>query len=113
MGKSGRGMILSLKHDVRIHGLGTEILLGIMIVKSVMDLHGIETVITSAIDGKHSRGSLHYTGDAVDIRISNIPKDKRGMIRDQIKIALGSDFDFILESNHYHMEFQPKVSYNA
>ena len=59
-------------------------------------------------DGAHSTGSLHYSGNAVDIRF---PKSKRTMenIKGIIKRALGPDFDVVIHSgSHVHVEFQPE-----
>lgn len=72
-------------------------------------------VITSANDGRHMDGSLHYKDRAFDIRIWNI-KSKNSQLRHALartwaaRIAerLGEDYDVILESDHIHMEYDPK-----
>lgn len=63
-----------------------------------------ELVVTSTYEGNHSEGSLHYCDEAVDIR-----RGKNGhKCRDEIKRRLGDDYDVILESDHIHIEYDPK-----
>lgn len=104
-------MTLQIKPGVRILGIKTETLLGVQVVASVYAKHGIDCVITSVIEGVHSRASIHYAGQAVDFRIRDIPPHVLSTITLDCKEALAADFDFVLEDNHYHMEFQPKVPY--
>lgn len=100
---------MKIKPGVKLNGLGSEILLGIMVAKSVYEAHGIDLVITSGTDSKHGYSSEHYKGDAVDIRTKNInPAYERKIIADQIKEALGQEFDVVLESSHLHIEYDPK-----
>ena len=103
--------MLIIKSGVRILGLTSETSLGIRVVESVFDKYGLDCVITSVTEGNHSRGSLHYLGSACDFRIRHIPGKLIQKILATIKKALGSDFDFILEKDHFHMEYQPKTAY--
>jgi hypothetical protein len=99
-------MIVSIKPGVRVRGLSNEILLAIIIAESIYrETQGL-MVITSLTDGKHSAGSLHYTGEAVDLRLpSTIMIDQ---IVSQLKSALGSSYDVIHEVDHIHIEYDPK-----
>jgi len=63
-----------------------------------------ELVITSTYEGAHSEGSLHYANLAVDIR----RKDKRMFTYNEIKKYLGEDYDVVLETDHIHIEYDPK-----
>lgn len=110
---------LSLKSGVRILGLSPEILLGIQIVQSCFEHFGWDCVITSGIEGKHMAGSKHYSGNACDFRVNFIPSvhDKQELF-DKIKESLGKDFDIIWEnqgtdSEHFHLESDPKEGYTA
>jgi len=63
-----------------------------------------ELVITSTYEGNHSEGSLHYADLAVDIRRNN-----RGQtVRAELRVKLGRNYDVILESDHIHIEYDPK-----
>lgn len=109
--------IMRLKKGVSVHGLNTEILVGIMVAESVWAklAVGTEMVITSGTDGVHSKGSKHYTGDAVDLRTRDIPKEFHAGIVSELQLALngregngGGDFDVVLESTHIHLEYDPE-----
>lgn len=67
--------------------------------------HGEEAVITSTFEGDHSPGSLHYTDLAFDVRK---PKKHKAVIGQEIKIKLGKSYDVVPETNHYHIEYDPK-----
>jgi hypothetical protein len=104
-------MNVGLKEGVRIQGISNEMTIAFAIIIATMTRLGYSTIITSCIDGKHSRGSLHYVGNALDIRHNIIPEDRREAVRQQLAIALGMDFDVVLEKTHFHIEYQPKVEY--
>lgn len=99
-------MILSIKPGVRVRGLSNEILLAIVIAESVFRETEPSMTITSLTDGKHSANSYHYTGDAVDIRLPGTVT--RDQIVTQLKNALGSEYDVLLEVDHIHIEYDPK-----
>lgn len=64
--------------------------------------------ITSLLDGRHSIKSKHYTGNAFDIRISKYtPFELKALVK-ALKIALGTNYDVILEKDHIHIEYDPK-----
>jgi hypothetical protein len=102
---------MKLKETVRILGVRPEVVLGMFITESTMNQLGFPCVITSVTDGTHSRGSIHYSGGAWDVRIRNIPDDAWSNLVFSLKQALGGDFDVVLENDHIHCEFQPKNPY--
>jgi hypothetical protein len=73
-----------------------------------------ECVVTSANDGRHMDGSLHYVGRAVDLRTRDLHPD----IAEQLVLALrkrlngdatlNRPYQVVLESDHAHVEYQPK-----
>ena len=62
-------------------------------------------VITSTNRGKHKEGSLHYKNRAIDFRLpgSNIEEIAEG-----IREFIGPDYDVVVESDHLHVEHDPK-----
>lgn len=104
-------MNMSLKKGVRINGLTPEMALGCQIVASVYASYGMNCVITSVSDGKHSRASKHYSGNAVDWRTNFLETSEKDKIAIDCKVSLGDDFDVVLESDHLHVEYDPKEPY--
>jgi hypothetical protein len=69
---------------------------------------GVALTVTSGTDGKHMTGSKHYIGGALDVRTRGlIPADQLD-VRNTIKRRLGKDYDVVLESDHIHVEYDPK-----
>ena len=97
-----------IKSGVDIRGIGPEILLAIQEAREVYRAYGAEFTITSALDGNHMEGSKHYEGQAVDIRIWDIPPGLRAEAAEAINRALGPQYDVVLERDHIHLEFDPK-----
>ena len=97
-----------LKPGVRLTGIRPEILFALIATERAYNQAGHELVVTSCVDSKHSRGSLHYSGAAVDLRTRDVPPDVMQAIVAEVREALGADFDVILESDHLHIEYQAK-----
>ncbi|MEZ5932674.1 MAG: LysM peptidoglycan-binding domain-containing protein [Alphaproteobacteria bacterium] len=75
---------------------------------------GPTPVITSGNDSTHSRGSLHYSNLAVDLRANNISDSLAQSIANDLQARVGSDFDVIFErfpsnpaNDHIHLEYDP------
>lgn len=70
--------------------------------------YGQELVVTSARDGIHSAGSLHYYGRAVDLRTRYFSEDTLNEVVEELRSVLGEDYDLIVHSTHLHVEYDPK-----
>ena len=103
---------MELKDDtVNIWGLQEPMRWVLHHADSIWVAHGYNMVITSARDGMHSAGSLHYYGFAVDLRNSVDwgfkDKDRLEMI-DQLTMKLvGIDnaYQLINHESHLHVEY--------
>ena len=103
-----------IKDGVSVSGLRPEMLLAFDVANEVYEALGVEfCVLTAGVDGEHGRGSLHYVGLAIDTRTRDFPNG--GNNSDLIDVAvkliqdrLGKQYDVVRESNHLHIEFQPK-----
>jgi len=102
--------MIKLKHGVKLRGIRPEMVLGHGIVASVFDRYGLlGCTITSANDSQHGSGSLHFNGSALDYRTRDFyPEIDKTAFTSDIKDALGPEFDVVLESDHIHVEYQPK-----
>jgi hypothetical protein len=105
--------MLSLKAGVRIAGMRPEILLAAVAAMEVYNTAGHDLTITACVDRKHATGSLHYAGAAIDIRTRDLPPADVQKVLAQIKACVGDDFDVLLETDHIHIEFQPKQAING
>ena len=106
--------MISFKRGVRLHGLKPQIAAILTLCDGVYARHNVvDCVVTSINDGYHIPKSRHYRGEAVDLRVHNIPKQLRIQVVEEIRRALPMDFDIILESidtpnEHIHIEWDPK-----
>jgi len=73
----------------------------------VLQRHGMSSLtVTSALDGVHKTGSLHYQGLAIDIRSRTLPDELT--IANELRDDLGPDYDVLLERDHIHIEYDPR-----
>lgn len=98
-----------MKASTRVEGLSIEMLLGLVIANDLYRANGERMTVTSVTDGRHMRASLHYIGNAGDVRL---PKRHPTMIARELEKALGQDYDVVLEKTHIHIEYQPKSGVN-
>lgn len=98
--------------SVVLSGLSSRTWAGILIAEDVYKAWGLSLVITSARDGHHMEGSLHYTGDAFDCRIWEVPKDLLPAFVAHLQHCLGKDYDVVwhpvTHNTHIHVEYDPK-----
>ena len=67
-------------------------------------------VVTSAADGEHMQGSLHYDHLALDLRVWDVP-DHEALAR-KLQERLGPEYDVVAEwrgdtPSHIHVEYDP------
>lgn len=103
--------MLRLKPGVRVHGLCPEIVLALIAAHAAYQQRGADCVLTAGIDSTHKRGSLHYAGRAVDLRTNMLKPGEAQAIAVELQDALGPDFDALLETDHLHLEWDPKEAY--
>jgi len=81
---------------------------------------GREAIVTSANDGTHRKGSLHYRDAAIDLRVKNIALVEADQshfhqaLKRQVELAYPGEFDILLEGAggpnvHIHAEFSPRM----
>ena len=101
--------MIFLKTGVSISGIQPEIVLAFVVAQAVFARYKQILVVTSVMDGEHMKGSLHYVGAAIDLLI---PVDNGGAIHTALIAQLGDNYDVIDETDHFHIEFQPKHGAN-
>jgi hypothetical protein len=99
---------MRIKPGVILSGIQTPMLRVLVVVNAAYSRQGIEVWITSALDGPHMKGSLHFKGLALDFRTQKIPAYAMNKIVKEIDSELGDDFDVVLEETHLHVEYDRK-----
>jgi hypothetical protein len=105
---------LCLKAGVEINGahMGSEMQQIVEVAIETAPMLERGTVwITSANDSIHHPESLHYKNLAYDIRIWNIIGAVKAEARswaERMQVALGDDYDVLLERDHIHVEYDPE-----
>jgi hypothetical protein len=101
-------MAFSLKPGVSLVGTDPALVIGAMVVKDAYAELGADCILTSGRDGQHSETSLHYAGHAFDFRTWMLTPEQQQDLIVVLKDRLTQDFDVILESDHIHLEHQPR-----
>ena len=75
-----------------------------------LNIAGVDLVVTSARDGFHSPGSLHYYGYAVDLRTwtknhHQMSRDDKEDLADRLRHVLSQNYDVIVKNTHIHVEY--------
>ena len=78
------------------------------LIARVWESRGFNLTITSGVDGRHSAQSKHYAGLAEDYRTRDVPVLAVSQMADEIRAVLGRDYDVVIESDHLHVEYDPK-----
>lgn len=100
--------------SVRVKGITPQLVIGLAVLDSMhQDMFGKGIIITSLNDGYHMSYSLHYKGNAADIRSHDKTKEESESFINKVKIFLGQDYDILLEdyglaNEHIHFEYDPK-----
>lgn len=104
--------MFEFKKDVLLYKNGVQvqpvIIEAISTVAHIYSTFNQKLVVTSVVDGVHSKNSLHYKGLAFDTRIWYFSEEVVKEVKTCLEIALGKDFDVVLEDSHFHIEFDPK-----
>ena len=101
---------MKLKRGINTQSITPELLLALVVADGVWAKHGQNLVITSLNDSRHSRTSLHYAGQAADLRTRYFDDGIKMRVADDLRDAMGDNknYDIVVESDHIHMEYQPK-----
>lgn len=99
--------MLEFKPGVSVDGIKKEIITIIGFLSYVFESMGKPLVITSCTDGKHMKGSKHYSGNAIDIRIRHLTQKEIDSLIRRFKLWYDKDYDIVLEKDHIHVEYDP------
>lgn len=108
---------MKLKQGVSLAGINPKMRHAMREADAIWKQLGREAVITSGTEAAdnegnlyHSAGSLHYSGLAIDLRtryFNDGGQAAAGLLRERLR-TFGPGFQVVLESNHIHVEYDPK-----
>lgn len=110
-------MMPQLKQDVSLTGLTPQCVWAMVSAFAVWTMlfkSPMQFVVTSVADSTHKGGSLHYQGNAFDLRVRDpmglwaASNDQIANFVSQLRASLNDGFDVVIESDHVHVEWQPK-----
>jgi len=116
--------MMQFKEGIWMPGLHEKMRKVMVNAEAIWAAHGEELVITAALDGLHSAGSLHYCGRALDLRTSYFSDQQAVACATTLRASLGRDYDVVLhkhkynniggmiKSGHIHVEYDPKGEAN-
>lgn len=64
-------------------------------------------VVTSCTDGKHMKGSRHYSGYAIDIRTRHLSHKDIEILFSWFTMWHDDKYDMVVEKDHIHVEYDP------
>jgi len=99
---------MRIKPGVILQGLKIEMRPALLAANKIWKAYGKELVITSALDGTHSPGSLHYYGYALDFRTHYFHDGIPDLVAKTLRKELGRNYDVVLHDTHIHVEYDPK-----
>lgn len=109
--------MLKFKKGVKVVGIRPEMMIFLIVALGVADDAGLaELWVTSVVEGKHRRGSLHFIGQGIDLRnrestgeLKRWPKKFTERFARTLRNRLTSEYDVVVSETNIHGEFQPKV----
>lgn len=101
-------MEINFKPGVVINGISLKMLQGVCYAAEMYEILGLPFVVTSIMEGVHKEGSRHFSGNAIDIRTSNVPRKTWLKIVEELTDYLPKSFQIVLEIDHIHIEYDPK-----
>lgn len=108
---------MKFKKSARIFGINPVMVFAALVAGNVYkEFNNIENfAITSATDGKHSEGSDHYVGNALDLRTWGF--EDMGVsvqsVAKEIESRLTPEFEVFAEPTHIHIGFDPQQGLNV
>lgn len=101
---------MKIKSGVSLLGLHPEMTVALMIAEPIIESHGQECVITSCVEGKHSKNnSKHYCGYGLDFRTRDMNDANSQICANKIDDALGAEFYVAFEKNHIHISYNGSI----
>ena len=99
--------MISIKPGVDLSNISPQMAIAHSIVSDFYRDVGQSCRITSGRDGTHTH-VLHYVGQALDYGIQGFTQGLLMSLLRDLQAALTSQYDVVCESDHIHVEFDPR-----
>lgn len=102
---------MKLKPGASLRGVQWQMFDAAIIAEPIFVAAGQEFVITSGSDGQHpDKKNIHGQGLALDCRTHDL-KDLSTItaVADMVRRALNPAYDVVVEKDHIHIEYDPKI----
>ena len=96
---------MKIKQGVIMAGIKLPMRKALKSANTIWQALGQELVVTAALDGEHSAGSLHYYGYAIDFRTRYFTDDEKYSAAVQLRKELGKGYDVVVHKTHMHVEY--------
>ena len=101
-------MVSYFKDGVKVDGVKKETIELMLLLNGYFVAQvGKPFVVTSCTDGKHMKGSKHYSGYAIDIRTRHLSVCEINNLLAWFKTHHDKEFDMVVEKDHIHVEYDP------
>jgi hypothetical protein len=67
-----------------------------------------DAIVTYTTNGVHSPTSLHYDGNAIDLRTRDLTDAQIANVANILWTNLSDDYRIIIEDDHIHIEYNPR-----
>jgi len=101
---------MELKKGVKLTGVSTELMFGILVADRIWKNHAKILVITEILPTeRHRISSAHNTGRAADLRTHYFDnQEEKEEVAQELREAVGENYDVVLHPTHIHIEYDPK-----
>jgi uncharacterized protein YcbK (DUF882 family) len=98
---------MRIKNGVRFADPLLAMAVAVHVVRDVCARFNVTCTVTSGVE-KHEFPSKHVLGAALDFRIRDFVPADVNKFAAEVRNDLGDGFDVVLESDHLHVEYDPK-----
>lgn len=100
---------MKIKDGVLLAGLQPSMRKALKEADRIWQQFGEELVITSALDGEHSAGSLHYYGYALDFRTRYFSDYEKARVFEHLCNSIGKTYTVVHHQTHIHVQYNGEI----
>lgn len=104
--------MITVKKGVRLHGVIPQMFFAAQVYEELWNKNDYPAGITAGIEGKHTRDSEHWEGNALDFRTwldatgKQMPEPVKKSLAKELQARLEEEFVVIAEVDHIHVHYR-------